>query len=99
MLQREGTSQSGDGRIILETFESGDFSAIAKYGVGDAGAGRLPVDEQRARAAGPLLTAQVCCREVEPLTQEISEMHARFDHLIDRAAVDCELDGIHFSSA
>jgi hypothetical protein len=69
--------------------------ALAQHRVRDARACRLPIDQERARAARTLFAAKMRARQAEPLAQKIGEVEARLDRLDDCNAIDREFDRSH----
>src|SRR5215217_3733800 len=73
--------------FVMQAFDRRDYSAVARDGIGDAGARRRPVDQNGAGAAHPVLAAEMSAGEIAVLTDEIREMRTRLDLGLDRAAV------------
>src|SRR5262249_36424289 len=95
MLGGERPSQCDHNGIVLESLDSCDLRPFAQDGIGDAGSRGLPIDEQRARAAGALLAAQMSAGQAQALAQQVGEIQARLDVLENRNAIHGELDRAH----
>ena len=64
-------------RIVVEALDGAHVGAVAGHRVGDAGAGDLAVDLDRAGAADAVLAADVGAGEQQLLAQEVGEVRAR----------------------
>ena len=95
VLAGEGRAQLAHHRIVVETLDRRDLGAVTGDRVGDAGARRRAVDQERAGAAHAVLAAEVRAGQQLALAQEVGEMRARLDRGGDRPAVDGETDGPH----
>ena len=65
--------------IVFQALEGGDLGAVARHGVGDAGARGRAVDQHGAGAAHAVLAADVGAGEELVLAQEIGEVQSRLD--------------------
>jgi hypothetical protein len=77
VLGHEGVAQLRDDRVVLEPLERRHVGPFAHDRVGDAGARRCAVEQDRAGPAHALLAAKMCRGELQLLSQEVREMRAR----------------------
>ncbi len=87
----EVPAQQVHDRIAAQAFEGLHRSAVAHRGKQQARAGRKPVDQHGAGAAGAVLAAEMRRGETAALAQEVGERQARLDVVDDLHAV--EIDG------
>src|SRR5436190_6929444 len=92
MLVRKSLSQIGHHRVLAETFDGPDGSAIAAASVGDAGACRRAVDLDGAGSAHAMLTADVRAGQHQLAAQQVDELLARLGQHLPRLAVHGERD-------
>ena len=83
MLAGKGRAKLGRDLVVIEAFDGGDAGAVAGHGIGDAGARRHAVEQQRAGAANAVLAAEMGAGQIEVVAQEIGEMGARLDGGLD----------------
>ena len=76
----------------MQTFDRRDLGAFAHGGVGNARAGRLPIYQHSAGAAGALFAAQVRRRQIALVAEEVGQMRARLDIGGDGAAIDGDMN-------
>ena len=76
-----------------QTFDRGDLRAIGLRGQHQTGADRRAIDNDSARPAYTVLTADVCPGELKIATERIGQAGARFDVDLDLLAVDSETSG------
>src|SRR5580698_3087353 len=95
----EGGAQFGGDLVVVEAFDRGDACAVAGRRKGDARARRHVVEQQRARAAHAVFAAEMRPRQVELVAQEIRQMGAGINRLVDRASVDGEADRRHAAAS
>ena len=74
--------------VLHEALDRQDLRAVGLDGEHDAGARGLAIEQDRARAADPVLAADVRAREAEVLAQEVHEELARL-------AAPLALDAVH----
>ena len=76
-----------------QTFDCSDLRAIGLRGQHQTGADRRAIDNDSARPAYTVLTADVCPGELKIATERIGQAGARFDVDLDLLAVDSETSG------
>ena len=59
----------------------------------------MPSTQQRAGAANAVFAAEMRAGQIELIAQEIREVRARVDRLVDRTAVDGETDRGHAAAS
>src|SRR5690242_8401606 len=99
MLARKRGAQRLHHLVFVESFDRRDVGAVAGDGKRDAGAGRHGIDHQRARAADPVLAAEMRAGEPERVPQEVRETRPGLDVRRDRPAVHGEVDRRHANPA
>ena len=65
-----------------------DVVTVGLHRKHQAGAGRLAIEYNRARAAHSMFTADMCASQPEFVTQEITQQHAWLDSAFVSAAID-----------
>ncbi len=95
----EGVPQHAHDGIVFQALEGGDLGAVARHGVGDAGARGRAVDQHGAGAAHAVLAADVGAGEELVLAQEIGEVQSRLDIRPHLASVDGKGNGSHDAHA
>jgi len=95
VLGRERQAQRCRHLVVLQPFDAAHLAPGAVGGVGDAGTRWLPVQQDRARAANPVLAAQVRAGEQQALAQEVGQMGAWLGLRLQVCAVHPQLERRH----
>jgi len=93
-----GAKLDGD-FIIIQPFDRGHARSVAGDGVGDAGARRHVVEQQRACPAYAVLAAEMGAGQIETVAQKISEMGGAARRRLDGARVHGERDHGHVEAS
>jgi hypothetical protein len=68
------------GLLIGQSLDRGDVAAVLRDGQGQAGDGSASVDQDRARAALPVIAAFLRAGQAEALTEQVKQRRARVDN-------------------
>src|SRR4051812_16669347 len=99
VLALESLAQFARDLVVVQSLDGDDFGAVAGDRIGDAGAHRYAVDQDRAGAADAVLAAEMGAGQVAAFAQEIGQMRARPDRSGNRLAVDGERNLVHAPAA